>query len=135
MTPAENSVCYQTCSSFSEQVRGRKAVSEEKLRKNPFAGPKPGRELDLIPWSLPFCQSTPLPSRLWGSVKMVKSGRLSTPACEAHRHKAVGRVRLRAGRGRAGWGVSRRVLEAGPRLERRARRLTSLKPARDVTPP
>lgn len=108
---------------------------EEELRKNPFACPKPRRELYLFPWSLPLSRSTPDLLASGACVKMVKSGRLSAPACEAHRHAAVSRVRLRAGRGRAGRGVSRRALEAGPRPQRRARGLTSLKPARDVTPP
>lgn len=68
----------------------------------------------------------PGPSRLRGCVKMVKSGRLGEPVCEAHRHEAAGRVRLRAALGMAGRGVSRRSLEAGPGPVLSARGLTSL---------
>lgn len=41
----------------------------------------------------------------------------------------------RSRQGGAGRGVSRRALEAGPRPERCARGLTSLKSTHDVTPP
>lgn len=44
----------------------------------------------------------PGPSRLRGCVKMVKSGRLGAPVCEAHGHEAAGRVRLRAAQGGTG---------------------------------
>lgn len=61
-------------------------------------------------------------------MKMLKSGRLGAPVCEAHGHEAAGRVRLRlrAALGRAGRGVSRRSLEAGPGPVHSARGLTSL---------
>lgn len=68
----------------------------------------------------------PGPSRLRGGVKMVKSGRLGAPVCEAHGHEAAGRMRLRAALGRAGRGVSRRSLEAGHGPAHSARGLTSL---------